>query len=173
MAGELKSTLDGIGDVVGGTMGRMNASGVTSADSFVENAAIGNRYELAAADIAVERRLSGPAGAFAAQMIADHTTSKHHLQAALSMNETQGVAPPPEKLDSRRQAMVKHLREAPDDAFEATYLDQQVLAHEETATLLRSYAEDGDNAQLRSFALGTLPVVERHLQQAKALKQDA
>lgn len=52
-------------------------------------------------------------------------------------------------------------------------MDQQVLAHEETATLMRNYRDNGDNAQLRSFAAGTLPVVERHLKRAEKLKKAA
>jgi len=47
--------------------------------------------------------------------------------------------------------------------FDATYLDQQVLARGETVILMRTYGEGDDNPQLRSVALGTLPVVERHL----------
>jgi putative membrane protein len=74
------------------------------------------------------------------------------------------------ELDTRRAAMVKHLVDAPEDAFDNTYVDQQVLAHEETVTLMRTYAESGDNPQLRSVALGTLPVVERHLNHAKMMK---
>lgn len=124
MAGDLKHTLNSIGDSVGGTMGKVNASMVTDADSFVENAAVGNAYEIEAARLALRRRLSEPVKVFAKNMIVDHTTAKHHMLAALAMNETEGVTPPPTELDRRREAMVKHLEEAPEDAFEATYVDQ-------------------------------------------------
>ncbi len=103
-------------------------------------------------------------------MIGDHITSKHHLDAPLEMNETRGVTRLAMKLDSRREGMVEHLENAPDDAFDSTYLDQQVLAHEETVSLMRSYSQGGDNAQLRSYASGTLPVVERHLAKMKIIR---
>lgn len=170
MAGTLKNTLDTVGDAVAGTMGKMNAAMVADADTFVENLAISNQYEVEAANIALARSRPGPVKMFAQKMVADHTTAKHHLEVALMMNETKGVAAPPKALDSRRETMLKHLREAPDGAFESTYLDQQVTAHEEASTLLKTYAEGGDNPQLRSVALGSLPVVERHLAHAKALK---
>lgn len=173
MAGELKNTLGKATDAIGGTAGKMSASMATGADGFVEDAAIGNRYEMEAARIALKRGRSDEVKSFAKTMIADHTTAKHHLHAALEMNETRGVKPPPGELDTRRRTMIQHLEEAPDGAFDSTYADQQVLAHEETATLMRSFAEGGDNAQLRSFALGTLPVVERHLTRAKAMKAAA
>ena len=59
----------------------------------------------------------------------------------------------------------------PDDAFDKTYLDQQVLAHEEAVSLMQSYRYGGDNPQLRSVAAGTAPVVERHLRHMKMLRE--
>ncbi|MEW9855363.1 DUF4142 domain-containing protein [Novosphingobium sp. M1R2S20] len=171
MAGTLKHTLDKVTDTVGGTAGKMNASSVTSSDTFVENAAIGNRYEIEAARIALQRSRSEPIKLFAQKMVLDHTTAKHQMSSALEMRETKGVAMPPQSLDSRRESMLKHLAEAPDDSFDSAYLDQQVLAHEETETLMRTYAHSGDNSQLRSVALGTLPVVQRHLRDAKMMKE--
>lgn len=170
MSGELKHTLDKVTDVLGGTAGKMSASATTSAEGFVENATIGNLYELEAARIALQRTGSEEIRVFAQKMLLDHTTAKHQLGAALEMNETSGVTPPPESLDTRREAMIKHLADAPEDAFDKTYVDQQVLAHEETVTLMRTYAQDGDNPQLRSVALGALPVFERHLNHAKMVK---
>lgn len=171
MAGEIKNTIDKVTDAVGGTVGKMSAATTTGADAFVENAAIGDMYEIAAGRLALQRA-SENVREMARMMIADHTTSTHHLMAALEMNETRGVAPPPAELDTRRQTMLKHLQDAPADAFDATYADQQVLAHEETVSLMRSYSEGGDNPQLRSLALSTLPVVERHLTMMKRLRAE-
>jgi putative membrane protein len=171
MAGELKHTFDKVTDAIGGTAGKMSASATTSADGFVESAAIGNLYELEAARLAMQRSGSEPIRVFAGKMLLDHTTAMHQMSAALEMNETSGVAPPPTALDTRRETMLKHLVDSPVDDFDATYVDQQVLAHEETVSLMRSYADGGDNAQLRSVALGALPVVERHLHHAKMMKQ--
>lgn len=170
MSGEIRHAMEKVTDVVGGTAGKMGAATTTTADGFVESAAIGNLYELEAARLAMQRTQSEDIRLFAQSMLRDHTTAAHHMSAALEMNETQGVAPPPMELDSRRSAMVQHLLDAPDDAFDNTYVDQQVLAHEETVTLMHTYAESGDNPQLRSVALGTLPVVERHLHHARKMK---
>jgi len=172
MAGEIKHTVDKVMDTIGGTAGKLGASAMTSADGFVESAAIGNLYELEAARLAVQRSETEPVTNFARKMLLDHTTAMHQMQAALEMNETSGVALPPKSLDLRRQTMLKHLEDTPQDDFNKTYMDQQVLAHEETVSLMRGYADGGDNPQLRSLALGMLPVVERHLQQAKAIKSN-
>lgn len=170
MTGELKQAMNRATDAIGGTAGKLGANMTSSADDFVESAAIGDLYEIEAGRIALGRTRRPEVQGVARKMIADHTTSTHNLQAALAMNETRGVAPPPRELDARRKSMIGHLEEAPDDAFDATYLDQQVLAHEETVTLMSTYAESGDNPQLRSVAMGTLPVVERHLVKVKELR---
>lgn len=170
MSGDIKNKLDKASDALGGTAGKMGAATTTDADGFVENAAIGDIYEIEAATIALGRSRDTSIHAIAKKMIADHTTSTHHLRAALEMNETRGVAAPPKVPDARRKKMLQHLSEAPDDAFDRTYLDQQVLAHEETVSLMESYAEGGDNPQLRSVAQGSLPVVERHLAHVKSVR---
>ena len=168
--GELKNTMNKTMDTVAGMAGQMSAAMTDGADGFVENAAIGDMYEIAAARLAWQRTRDDRVRTVATRMITDHTTSTHHLRAALEMNETRGVTPPPLQPDNRRITMLKHLEEAPDGSFDRTYIDQQILAHEETTKLMRSYAGGGDNAQLRSFALGTLPVVERHLHKVKELR---
>lgn len=167
MAGEISNKLHKMTDTVGGTAGKLNASTISDADSFVEHAAIGDRYEIEAARIALRRSRHDGVQQIARKMIADHTTSTHHLNAALEMRETDGVSAPPGELDTRHRTMLDHLASAPDDSFDSTYLDQQALAHEETISLMRHYGHNGDNAQLRSLALGTLPVVERHLAKVK------
>lgn len=170
--GGLKKAVDKVTDTVGGMVGMASAStaGSHSANAFVMNAAIGDMYEREAARIAIERSRSPEIQRFAEQMIEDHTTSTHQLRSALAMNETRGVEPPPEEPDQRRQGMLDHLREASDDDFDKMYLDQQQMAHQETITLFRGFAESGDNPQLRSVAAGALPGLERHLEHVKRLK---
>jgi putative membrane protein len=169
--GPLRHAADKAQDVVGGMVGRMSASTVSSADEFVEKAATGDMYEIEAARIALRRSGSAEIRSVAAQMIDDHTAGVHHMQAALEMNETRGVRALPKDLDTRHRKLVEHLETAPDDKFDAAYVDQQILAHEETATLLEGYGDEGDNPQLRSLATSMLPVVKRHLLQAKELRK--
>jgi len=168
--GNVHHAMDKLQDMMGGLLGRAEASMVTSADSFVENAAIGDMYEIQSSAIALVRASSPQVKALARKMITDHTASAHHLEAALEMNETQGVKPPPPMLDARRSKMIENLQASPIDKFDSMYLDQQLLAHEETLTLLTKYYRDGDNPQLRSVAAGAAPVVYRHRQHVAHLK---
>lgn len=166
--------VDKASDAVGGMVGRASAktAGSHSAAAFVENASIGDMYEIAAGKLAVRHARSEQVREAALKMIDDHTTSTHQLQSALLMNETGNALAIPDSIDQRRKTMLDHLEAAPADKFDSTYLDQQVLAHKETVDLMTGYRDSGDNAQLRSFAAGTAPVVERHLRHMERLKAE-
>src|SRR5690606_22284876 len=127
MSGEIKETMNKVTDAIGGTVGKMGASMTTSPDGVVEQAAIGDMYELLAGRLALERSRNDRVRMMAKKMGDDHTTTSHHLMAALEMTETRGVAAPAAELDTRRETMLKHLTEASDEEFDRTYLDQQVL----------------------------------------------
>lgn len=171
--GGASHAMDKMQDAVGAVVGKMSAAmGGGASTEFVKNAALSDRYEIAAADIAMRRSKSEQVRSFAAKMVEDHMTSTHQLQSALQMSETDDALLEllDEELDSRRAGLLDHLERAPDDDFDKTYLDQQVAAHEEGVTLFRNYAGSGDNPQLRSLAMATLPVLERHRHHVKELR---
>lgn len=159
---------DGVGiaektmDAVGGVIGKASAAtmGSVSAGSFVESASIGDRYEIEAGRLALERSRSPEIRHAAQMLIADHVTSSHQLKSALRMSEAQ--VEPPQELDSRRRGMIEHLVEAKDDQFDAVWLDQQKLAHSETVSLFEGFSKHGGDPQLRSYASAMLPGLKLH-----------
>jgi putative membrane protein len=172
-AGGFKSAFNKASDMVGGAVGlsSVKTSGAHSAEAFVANACVGDLYEIQAGMVAAQRATSNSVRAFGEMMVEHHTTAMHQMQAALGSSEVTRDFPdlsPTDELDERRRGMMKHLVEAADDDFDKTYLDQQKVAHREAVVLHKGYAENGDNPQLRSVALGGLPMVERHL---KALER--
>jgi putative membrane protein len=165
--GGLRGTVDKLQDKLGSMMGMASAgtAGSSAADAFVANAGVGSLYGIEASRIALQRSRSEPVRAFAQMMIEDHTTALHQLASALRTNEVREDHPSlelPTELDARRSTMVDHLRKAPDADFDERYVDQQRSAHAETLTLLRGYAQIGDNPQLRSVARSAIPMAERH-----------
>lgn len=170
--GPVKAVMNRASDAVGAAVGLAGAhtAGGRNTDMFVANAAISDRYEVEAARLAMERTRSDTLRGFARQMIEAHTASSHQLASALRMKETGEVEPPPEGLDERREGLLRHLREAGDEDFDARYLDQQIAAHQEAAALLKTYGASDGVPQLRSWAVAGLPAVERHLEMARSLK---
>ncbi len=103
-------------------------------------------------------------------MIDDHTDSTRKLKQAVMESQKVDSSDPPDGLDSRREGMIKHLREAPDDKFDKTYLDQQTAAHEEAVTLMHHFRDECDCPRLREFATEVSPVIEGHLSRMKDLQ---
>jgi putative membrane protein len=167
-AGGLKGALNKATDAVGGAVGKASAStaGSHSSAAFVANAGMGDLYEVEAGRIAAQRGSSDAVRSFGQMMVEHHTTAMHQMQSALMSSEVAregGNLRMAAELDNRRQGMLKHLLEAPAGDFDKVYIDQQRASHKEAATLHRGYVEHGDNPQLRSVAMGGLPMIERHL----------
>lgn len=166
--GGLKGALDKAQDMVGGMVGMASAAtaGSHSTAAFVTNAVMGDLYEIEAGRIAARRATSESVREMGMMMVEHHITSMHQMRSALRSSEVTSAHPdlkPVAELDNRRTGMLQHLIDAPDDDFDKRYLDQQRLTHQETLTLLKGYLENGDNPQLRSVAMGALPMVARHL----------
>ncbi|MGA0608496.1 DUF4142 domain-containing protein [Phenylobacterium sp. VNQ135] len=166
--GGLKGLAHKAQDMVGGMVGLASAStaGSHNAQAFIANACIADLYEIEAGRLAARRAQSDAVRMFGAMMVEHHTTAMHQMHSALHSHEVTDHIPdaaPTQELDERRAGMLKHLQEAADTDFDHMYLDQQRMAHQESVALHKGYAENGDNPQLRSVAMGGLPMVERHL----------
>jgi putative membrane protein len=143
-----------------------DVAGKMGSKAFVTKACVSDLYEVQAGRLAAEQGRSDAVREFGQMMVEHHTSAKHQMQAALMSSEVTRFLPdlkPVTTLDERREGMLDQLRLASGDDFDRTYLDQQRQAHEEAVSLLGDYAATGDNPQLRSVALGGLPMVERHL----------
>jgi putative membrane protein len=168
----LHRAADKMTDAAGAMAGRAEANAAGSHDSaaFVANAARGDLLEIASAKQVLSRSGNAEIIAAAKRMLHDHETLSHQLRSALRSDETPTDISVPEELDERRKTVLEHLTAAPDDKFDKTYADQQVLAHRETADLMTGYADNGDNPQLRSVARSAAPLVKRHLARMEALR---
>lgn len=164
------SAVDKAQDAAAGAVGAVAAATPTNAQGFVDAAAMGDMYEIKAAQIAEQRSTSPAVKAFAAMMIRDHTKTTEGMKAFLAKNPTFKA---PTDLDQRRTGMLDNLKSAQDKDFDRTYLDQQVAAHGEMQTLMKGFADHGDNADLQAMASKTAPTVQMHIDKVKALQAGA
>jgi len=149
-------------------VGQVAAATTFTAEGFVTGAATSDMFEIAAAKLALDRGADPAIKTFAKRMIHDHTASTAKLKALIAsagLNVT-----PPAEMDERRKGMINNLTAASDADFDKLYLEQQVGAHEEAVTLFKGYADHGDNAALKDFAVAVLPTIEAHLAMAKSMK---
>jgi putative membrane protein len=140
----------------------------TSAPVFVEKAAASDMFEIEAAKLAQQRSKNADVKAFADLMIKDHTKSSNDLKAAIQASG-QNLAPPA-ALPQDKQDALNDLKNATDVDFDRKYMEGQVDAHQSALNVLQRYAQDGDVAQLKTFAASVAPVVQQHYDRAKSIR---
>jgi len=155
-------------DATAAAVGATSAATMGSHDTgaFVDNATQGNMYEIKAAQIAQQKATSADVKAFAKMMVTDHTAISNEMKPLI----TKAGKTPAAALDQRRQGLLDNLNAASAKDFDKTYIDQQVAAHDETLSLLKGYADNGDDAGLKAGASKTIPKVQAHLDKAKAIQ---
>ena len=155
-------------DMAAGPVGQTSAAtmGSNMVSAYVPGAAIGDMYEIQAADIALERSQNAQVKELATMIKTDHTAASNAMQAMLPQ-----AAPdmtPPTELDERRQGLIDNLRSASAENFDATWIDQQIAAHNEALTLHRGFSNE--DSPLAAHARSVVPKIEAHLRQAEQIK---
>ncbi len=150
-------------------VGAASAPMVNDAPSFVTAAAMSDMYEIEAAKIAAEKSKSADVKSFAQMMIKDHGATSAKLKSLIA--EAKLDQKPPMELDDRRAGMIANLKSAPAAEFDKVYLDQQVAAHEEALSVMKSFADDGEQPQLKAFAAETAPKIQQHYDHARKLDE--
>ena len=148
--------------------GTTTASNAVSASdrSFVTGAAQGGMIEIQSSKVAKSTSKNDDILKFAKQMISDHKKADDQLKSiAKKLNISV-----PSKLDPEHQAEVDQLKKADKSDFDQKFVAVQDKAHNEAVNLFQTEADNGENAQLKAFAQKTLPVLQGHLSEVKALE---
>lgn len=99
-------------------------------------------------------------------MIEHHTRTTRQVTVAA---KTVGMNPPPPMLEPAQQQMIDELNGLSGSAFDAAYLRQQRVAHQQALALHSSFAKDGDTPALRKVAAAAVPIVRQHIDRLKSL----
>ena len=123
-------------------------------------------FEISASQVALQRSQNPDVRRYAAMMVAHHTLTTNQ---ALAAAKAAGIIPPPPVLLPDKRDMLTRLLAIDAPGFDSEFLTQQVSAHEAALTLHQSYAAAGDTAQLVTVAQGAIPIVTRHLEEARRM----
>jgi putative membrane protein len=135
--------------------------------SFIDKAAVTNKYEIDTSELALKYGKSPDVKSFAQQMITDHQKVGEDFKAALADAK---IEPPADSLDIAHAAKYAKLRLFTTEAgFDSAYVDAQLQAHEDAVATFKDYAANGPTPPIKSFASKTLPTLEHHLEMAKSL----
>jgi len=142
------------------------AAAVLTGQAFADKAAASDAFEVASANLALEKSPSRFIKAYAEQIIDAHTKSTATLKAAAAEANLTPVVTLPAVLQARLDALAP-LTGA---AFEKAYAAQQIAVHEAMLGMLEDYGASGDVSSLRTFANDAVPAVEHHLEMARDLQ---
>ena len=141
-------------------------SSVPKEDSnFVHQAAIGGMTEVKLGNIAQQQASNAQVKQFGARMVKDHSKANDELKQLASRK---GIDVPPE-LDSKHQKDVDQLQKKQGAEFDRAYMDHMVKDHKKDVSDFKKEANSGKDPDIKAFAAKTLPTLESHLAQAKAI----
>jgi len=128
-----------------------------SAADYVTRAGAIDLYEIAAAEIALQRSGSGSVRDFAGMMIRAHKGTSSQLSFAGRRLDLL----PARTMTRKYQVMMEQLRSA--QSFDAAYKSQQLKVHREALAIHSAYATRGSSPTLRPVASAAVPIMQRHL----------
>lgn len=146
-------------------LGASASAFAASSNDFVTKASEGGVAEVQAGKLAEQKSQSADIKAFAEMMVKDHTAANEQLTTLAK------------KLDLKVEddatlvaKAKKEILELRDESFDKAYVNNQVKAHEDTVALFTKESQSSDNAELKAWATKTLPKLQAHLDQVRALQ---
>jgi putative membrane protein len=136
--------------------------------AFATKAAVGGQAEILLGQLAAQNASAAPVKQFGQQMVTDHTQANQELmQIAKQMNLTLPTRP-----ESADRATERQLSNLKGKDFDTAYMQQMVEDHEQDVADFRKEVETGQHPASRAFAAKCLPVLERHLEMARAAERE-
>jgi putative membrane protein len=130
---------------------------------FVNKAAIGGLAEVQLAKMALDKGQSTEVKEFARRMLADHSKANTELKQIAERKKCDV----PTALDRDHQAVADKLAKLNGAEFDKQYMKAMVKDHDEDVSEFKQFAQGGSDADLKQFAMKTLPVLEHHDTMAK------
>ncbi len=147
--------------VGGGAALAQSDSGKSSAvgdKGFVDKAAAGGMAEVKLGQLAMDKGQSTEVKQFARKMVEDHSKANMELK---QIAEKKDIAVPA-KLDEKHQAEYDKLAKLNGADFDKEYMRAMAEDHDDTIKLFKEQAQNGQNPELKSFAMKTLPTLQKH-----------
>lgn len=143
---------------------------VAAADrEFAKKAAIGGLAEVAMGSLAQQRAEDPQVKQFGERMVEDHGRANAELQRIAGAKNIELPAAP----DKKHLQQVEKLQKLSGAEFDRAYMKQMVDAHQKDVSAFEDQAKSGKDADLKAFAQKTLPTLQEHLKQAKAIRDSA
>ena len=134
-------------------------------DEFVRFAVAANLAEVELSAVAVDHASSGAVKQFAQQMTGDHHKAGLQIKAIADRKHI----PIPTALDGEHASLKKQLLSLKGADFDRRFMDAMVDDHKATVAAFTNEAEHGADADIKAYAMKTLPTIERHRKLAEQI----
>lgn len=147
----------------------MKAAAMTMSDQqFVDFAAQTDMVEANLGQLAGNAASSQPVKDYGQMLVADHTKDFHDLHAAAQ----QANLTVPDAIDAKHnKAMIDPFQKLKRAAFDRRYVREMIAGHTKAIATYKKEAADAQNPALKSYAEDALPVLQKHLDDAKGLEK--
>jgi putative membrane protein len=135
------------------------------ATNFAVSAANGGMAEVAMGQVALTNGFSQRVKDFGSMMVKDHSEAGEKLKKlASSKNITL-----PAVLSDKEQKHVADLQKKTGKDFDKAYMNMMLDDHKDDIKEFQKESTNGKDADLKSFAMTTLPILQKHLDSARAI----
>lgn len=164
----VKDTADSANKVKDTTTTGKTGIAVTADDAkFATDAANAGLAEVAIGQLASEKATNAKVKDFAKMMVTDHTKANDELAAiAKTKNITLPSAPDEDHQKKKTELAAKSGAE-----FDKAYVDAMVSGHKKVESLFEDASKNCKDADLKAFAVKTLPVIQHHLAEIEAIQK--
>jgi putative membrane protein len=146
----------------------MSATPLTKDDStFIMEAAIGGMMEVESGNLAQQNAANARVKNFGSMMITDHSKANDELKNFASSRGMTLPAALPDDLKNHLEEM----RKMKGRSFDSHYINMMAEDHQKTIDKFEKQSNSGGDAQLKSWAISTLPVLKKHLDSVQAIKK--
>lgn len=134
-------------------------------DKFWTQAAQGGMTEVELSNLALQKSQNEEVKRFAQMMVDDHTKANDELK---TLAQSKGVTLPT-AMTSKQMATKDKLNGLSGDAFDREYMKTMAKDHDKTVKLFQKQADKGTDAEVKTFAAKTLPILQSHQTMARTM----
>jgi putative membrane protein len=144
----------------------MSSAPVSQEDAdWAAKVANANMTEIELSKVAQDKATSQRLKDFASMMVTDHTKAGDQLkQMAATKNITL-----PANLDDKSQKKLDNLNKKSGKDFDKAYIDDMLGDHKDAVDAFQKGSNDLQDADLKNFAMQTLPTIQMHQDSIKAI----
>ncbi|MGX1741359.1 DUF4142 domain-containing protein [Bosea sp. NPDC055353] len=131
------------------------AQSAVPAAEFVRQTAIAQMFGMESATLALHKSSSPAIKDFAHALASEQGAVTSGLRRIIAKRSDIAL---PDRPDGRHLDLLRDLNDKQGPAFDRAYVEAQRSTHREATLMMERYANEGDDAELKSFAAQSLPV---------------